>query len=763
MVTAHQLVLDTAPLGDVVATQAFDDVAALAQPPLQHPDGSGGFLTGVNIVPPAVLPYWTVDGFDPQAELFGSFEVSAKLDGGERAWVRPVIASTGSRRGGDFKPGPLGYELDHGGPPPGPRVPVTLGLDLADRDPSSPGYQIVHRLPLLTRGYSDTAGRSWSDDGHVMTLRGAGPEALWRDVKVSLKLSPGHGKTHGEMLIMLFENAGVPSRQIGIDPAFGSPRNVGITISCVPLWASAETIARPAGGQVMSERSTDIFRVVMLEVQDDEPTIMTLTMGPASDVEDSNAVGVDSDASAAACVRVSGVRLLSNETGVGSGAITDRITIESINENFVLPVAKHRQVGGGSAITPTGVSDPQAKEEVVERITIEVTKVNGCKTLTYTRVENFGVPEATRYIAATTVTGDPRLYAAQTVYFYGDAPDPDDTETAFLWSKYRFRIESETWKRPIYDDAGLRIKTITQQGGWFNPAAAIKSGNAGTDWSTRDYEGSLELNADFSGRVFPEERYFQGPDAPGETFIVLVKPSFPYTGFHGNVLNYLSETIETSTPGEKGYAASTGTAITKYGLKIGSVRLYPGNVTATSSTEIGLTATENTTYATVGGQLQAITTGKDEQGQTLQVRSVSGGKSGAPAMDQCTPEKVDTASRQKFKVMICATIPDGLGGQIPVGPGVVDLQSDLIETPSEALRYAEQELAILRDFEVSVSFASPCPVLEVGHNVILDFPEMLPGFADTPLKVWERTTVVEPADPQARVVDRLVVRVPNRA
>lgn len=762
-VRPRQLVKDS-PVGHARLDQDFDGAATLLQPRLQLDDGAGGTLTGVDVRTPAVSPYWRVDGVDPGVILVGDLEISAKLDGGEREWKRSLLASTGYRFAGDFAFSPLGVEVDRGGPPPGETTPVDFGLDLYDLVTGA-----TASIPLLTSGYGIGSDRDYDASGHVLSLQGRGPEVRYQEIEIDMDLAPEHGSTNGELAVLAMQAAGVPAALIGIDPTIGSARSIGVEYSCAPLWAVLRDILRPIGYQVLAGADDGVFRAVELQPED-TPALIEVIAGPGGDLEEAKLFSIAAKGAQPVCAEVVGVRIDdTSPTSPTSGLVTESIVIETYDDNFVLPTAVASQASGSSTISPTGVVPGPAQRTLVHRTTIEVTTLDGCEILTYTKEEGFYNPRAARYLAAADPNGgSPGVwtYPSRNVYFYDSTPVADDSQEGFLWATDRFTTLSEQWSRPQWRADGRRTGTITSTAGWRNPAASIKArATAATTWEATNYTTGRPLLASGAGVLFEFERYFAGPVGassetlaiPGDTY-ESAQSVYPISAavFGEVILRYLTYEVETRTIDDDDYETAVETVRTAWGIRNGVLYLYASGEGG-SVNEIGLSATTSEARAQIGGKPTTIQSGTDEQGVTTPTVVTRGGGRGLPAAEICNDELVNEARKTDFTVTVCAARDDGAGGETALTGKPLRLKSDFVETPEEAERWGLRELQILRGFPCKLYLASPCPVLDVGDVVTVNVPEIKTAAFDA--VVWEREAKI-PGEPQGRIEDVVTILIP---
>jgi hypothetical protein len=737
---ADVLVLDSPP-GHLRLDQDFDGSASKIQPRLQLE----GQPAGTDAVYPVVTSSWTVGGVSGRALGIlraGEAAIGADLESCSRTWSQAVVASTGSRRGGGFSAGPLNYEVDVGGPPPGRGVPVSFQVEL-DEVP----------LALLSDGFVEQSSREWNGSGHLLTMSGSGPEVPFRDVEIDLELEADHKLNQGEIAISVMQDGGVPDEQIDIDPGLGSPRTLPQAFNCVNLWSFLKDLLRPIGYVPMAGRSDNVFRAVALDVEDDETTIMTLN---ALDIAVEAGVAVGSDGTLPTCVDVEGRQINDAANGTGTGTVTTEVVVETIDD-LVLPLPVAFQVGGVATITPTGFGPPAPiPDAVTGRTTVRVTTVDGCETLTYTKIEGYRNPIAARYIAAATLTGEPRLYPGFNVYFFDEIPGEDDATEGFQWDRDRFGVISETWAEPQYRADGRRTGTLTRTSEFRNIAAADKSRIAISDtWEAQNYEPG-PTTASFSRVVFSAERYFAGPGTPDDQLPTALNPFYPGVT---TVLRHTKVEVEELEIGECDQVPSESTTTTTYGRRAGTTQLYSDGFHSRDDNEIGVSSSVSSLSLTIAGKTKTVSTGINTEGRRLpgQVSDAPPGQ-GLRAAEICTPEEVDRDNEQRLDVRVCLVRQDAQGGLSEDLAKPVTLSSRWVETVDEAISWGQRELSIMHGYPVALVMASPAPIIDAGDVIELDLPEL--GFDARRSKVVATQTAIPPANGQDPVVHELVLRVP---
>ncbi len=735
-IQADVLVLEPNPA--VRLDQGFDGSAALIQPRLQLEGQPAG--TGADY--PEVIAAWTVDGVDPGAILEGDLVVGSDLEACSETWTRPVIASTGGRRTGDHQIGPIGYEVTRGGAPPGPGVPISFLLRLRGTG-ALVGTNVD--LPLLTRGFVERSNRAWNKKSHIMTLSGSGVWVLYKDLEIDIDLPADHGLTQGQIAIQAMEAAGVPDELIGIDPDLGAPRHLPQKIRCVGLQSVLKEILRPIGYVPMAGRSDGVFRAVPLFVGD-VPVMKITTV----DIIHSEGVEVGSDSTKPTCFVIEGRRLKDTGSGPGSGIVTSRVVVRTIDPAFINPIAQSLQDTGG-IIIPTGFGTPQAvPNAVTSETTVEITTKDGCLVLTYTRIKQYFNPTVSRYIAnSSTVTGQPFLYPSQNVYFFDVTPAQDDATEAVQWVQPRIVVFSEVFVEPQYNNALRKIGTITRSNAWRQIRRSIKSrGSQADPWDTQNYEpGNLSAGGD--GQVFFAAQYFIGPGAPDNLLPSGSSSAYPgirVTTRHTEVVTVVDKVDECD------YIPSTSTATTTYGRRKGRLQLWTDGEHL-NQTEIGVTSTTTSLRITAGGVTQLVQTAVDTEGRQLPGPAPSV-IDGVPGADICTPDELLKETEEIFHVEVCLERGDGATEPAKT----IDLSSRWVETVAEAEFWGSLELYLARGYPLQLTMASPAPILVAGDTVDVDIPEILPGVSL--VKVMETETIIPPATGQGVVVHQLRLLIP---
>jgi len=577
-----------------------------------------------------------------------------------------------------------------------------------------------------------------------MTLSGSGGWVLYKYLEIDIDLPADHGLTQGQIAIQVMEAAGVPAELIGIDPDLGAPRHLPQKIRCVGLLALLKELFRPIGYVPMAGRSDGIFRAVPLFVED--VSIMTIT---TVDIVHSEGVEVGSDATKPTCVVIEGRRLQDTGAGPGSGIVTTRVVVKTIDPLFIITVAQSRQDAAGNIIpigtTPTGPGVPT----VTSQTTVETTTDGGCLVLTFTQVKQYFNPAMSRYRAnSSTVTGQPFSYNS-TVYFFGVTPTKDDSTEGVQWKFPRLVIFSEVFVEPQYNNALRKVGTITRLNAWKNIGRRIKVRSSQLDpWETINYQ-SGNLSAGGDGLVFSAEQFFIGPGAPDNLLPSGTSGAYPgirITTRHTEVVTVVDAVDECD------FVPSTATSTTTYGRRKGRLQLWADGEHR-DATEVGVTSTTTSLRITTGGVTQLVQTAVDTEGRQLPGPAPSV-IDGVPGAEICTPDALLQETEQIFSVEVCLERSDG-SKDLSKKTG---LSSRWVETVAEAEFWGSLELTLARGYPVQLTMASPAPIIAAGDTVEIDIPEILPGVSL--VKVMETETTIPPATGAGVVVHQLRLLIP---
>lgn len=379
-----------------------------------------------------------------------------------------------------------------------------------------------------------------------------------------------------------------------------------------------------------------------------------------------------------------------------------------------------------------------------------VTTVDGCVEGKKTTTWGFFKPPAARYIPAAAVDGEPRLY--HDVFFFDSVPVADDAAEGFAWDRPRFVVTSEVFERPQWRADGRRIGTITSHNGWRNIAAAIKNRTGpGSAWDAELYDPTISLSAGFDGVLFDAERYFVGTGAPDDSYPTAV------VGGKTVVLRHTQVDVETRVVDECDYQPETSTATTVYGLRTGSTQLYAGGAESRDDSEVGVTSTTTNLNIVASGRVTSVASGTDAAGRSIPTVVTDGGQGGIPGAEICTAETIDRASEQTFSVTVCLTRPDADGNPVEDTRKPETLDSVFVQTAAEAQAFGARELRIIHSYELALEMVSPVPILDAGHTVSVNLPEL--GFTAKKCKVLDPETTIEGGS-GGRVAQKLTLRVP---
>lgn len=748
------------PLLDLVVDVDVDEPAAnLLLPSLQARPGGGPTVPATEIATPAMAVEYLIDGEVPDVALLSPVTVEADLDQCSRSCELVFQVSTGSRRQGDYAILAQGTELMHSAPPPGKEVPQDVRLKLFGLAPDTAisGTSVTYNL--ITTCYSTDYDRRYSAAAHELRVR-ANCEEPWRTREIDVELAAGHGLTHGQVVRLAMLAGGVPEERIGVDEGLGSPRYVRVETGCVRMWDFIHEVLEPLGYVVMTNKFTGVFEAVSFDVS--ETPFVTLRY---EDLEISSGMSSTGTTQVASCVKVEGQRRDDGARQPDEGRITTEATVSIFDKNFVLPLAVASQDPGSGAINPTGVVPPGPARTLVSRTRVRSTTLNGCPERNETTTEQWFNPQKARYFASGTTDGEPRLYASG--FFFETVPSTDDTQAMFAWSAPRFVITDRQVELPIFDAAGQRTTTVTQQHGWFNPEAPIKTrGTVASTWESQNYVTGRYLDADGTGRHLTREHFFAGPKVPQTSFPpgASTRPELPQGKYGNIVLQALQiETVENQIDDCAQIVSRTKTT-RAIEIKNGSQALYVSVGDGAGPNAQGLDAIERETYLVENDDsISRLTTGLDVQGKPTKIKLESGVSRGFQAAEICTPESLREEGTQAFEVRVCINRFDG-ADLIEDQTRTETLSSIWVETEAEAQAWAERWLRFELGPSVSLALASPLPALDVGKTVRLEIPEFL--YDDDPPSpsmdgvLWNHRTVITGGDDDHSGLDFLEIRIP---
>lgn len=646
---------------------------------------------------------WTFEDVPPSGDVMfghsdfiGDVSVEDSLESGA-AWSITVPASTDS-----WARGVLGYEVDWGGPPPGP-VPVqvdviyrsTLGVDAPIRVlRDGITRQSKRRLPSRKSGNS-----------HSLELAGLGPEGRWDNEVVTYQLDPNHGKTHGQMIRELALLAGIPASLIEVGASFGSARHRALDVTADDWRSVADEIAQAAAHRLcwLDGKLT----VIPISTTADPEWVFTPDQICAEvDVE------VNADANKPLCIKVSGEEPKEPD---GDGNVRDIEVIATYEENFSVPRATFRvtcPVGAKvvTALTGGTMTFSEGPLGTMTSLVISETfRVGGC--VVKERVRTFGYhnPEVWRYQQDT--TGAPKVtYAynplAGGVYLFDDAETDGAVGRAFEWAvfsqisesvtEYVFTANELTQKRE-YDHGWYSIKeAVTDADGVFLLDAKIGGGGAGL---TGEFYLGPAIDP-YTGEVWSTLAYTW---SNASTPYLVGSSTHGTSGRWTNLVNsggYLRQENSFSWKPSRlgtGYIYSDG---------------YNGERYETYG-EFAHLESRVVTHSARGDKYSRITVDVDEAG--VAKAKVEKGIGYLPAATRCDPADNARSSGRQWCLMVCATGVYATGRQ-------QEVSNDFIEVEAEGAALAT---SMLRDIHAAeVPFKVPAnAVVRKGMPVALVYPE----------------------------------------
>lgn len=651
---------------------------------------------------------WLHNALDPATgEPVGAVKISADLLGCSREWSWPLAASRGSTRGGDLTKNPLGYELDRGGPPPGRSVKIDVELDLFD-------YATPKTLTsrLVNGGVVRESARSANAEEHVLELSGAGYLDRYARRKVDLELAADHGLTHGQIAVLACAAAGVPADEILIDPALGSPRTRAVTLSCSPLAQVLKDVLGPIGYRPIDSREPRGITALPVFIEDDAVTVSTINR---SDIDAAAGVTFEADASVATCARVTGTDP-SARTVPATGTVTTVTQTETYETDRTMKLAVANQDASGTITATVGGGDyVRPGLTLVERVTVRQTYVDGCLVRTRTTREGWRRVESHRYQTSASADGKP--YGYPVCYFFDTVPVKDDAQGAYRDPFEIFTVLQETIEEVERDAAGRELVVVTKVKGWGWPEAAIKArAVVSTTWESLNYQPSVKIQGNGTGRLFATEEYFAGPFRPD------LAPAPIYQGF-------LEWTELTRTANECNEETGTLEEFYRLGLAPGLTRLYADGTESADASESGrLDETTRVTRISTGPTSRTeVSSGTVAAGKAQPIKPkkivVQTGLAGAlpnvPICDAAASEGGGT----EFVVTVClervlddATLIDEEGS-------ILDLESPFVESKDEALTWAKIELEVEAAVRGTIPLTYTSPALDVGAKLVIDLPD----------------------------------------
>ncbi len=411
-----------------------------------------------------------------------------------------------------MKPAWHGFEIDQGGAPPaGDRLDVEFEVDF---DPSNPDTEVVF-YPILTDARSQRSARPMLGHGPTV-IRGVGYLSCFSNVKLCF-LTKRAGEedeaTHGELIIDILLEIGIPRSRIGVSPRLGSTLQGLYEPRLVFGVAEAKRIALTAGHVLLDAPDGQVITRPIAPV--DEPPVMEI--GPEHWVTDETAAELVTEP-AELCVRIIGSRPVVPD--VGDGFTLNRRRVTQTIEPRALEVAAFLQQTNGD-LSPIPSAPPFEVLMVVSEVWLEELFFRGCIVRRTRETYTLFNPETARYFTAGppgNLSGEPRTYA-QNALVFGAGAVKDDASPSRQYIKAQLVITAIDQEEFVYDGEdglqGALIQTTTSVGEWRSLEAARKENLIpGDDWEAENvrpnvgFFGGGRLIAPPTAGQFTQEFFF---------------------------------------------------------------------------------------------------------------------------------------------------------------------------------------------------------------------------------------------------------------
>lgn len=565
-----------------------------------------------------------------------SWQWSAEVQGGARGSFTLPASS------GDLVRGPLGYETEWGGPPPGAaEVDFTLIY----------GDDADLRVPLGLAAVAATSSRSYDLTGHAMQLEFLDFAGRSDGERFDYALPALHGKRPSEIIGELAALAGVPSGRVELPP-FGPILSKSFESLGTGWLGRARDLAASFGYAVDFDA-----RGVLTAYPwppDGEPDAVFDISSFAADP----GFGSDADASVPRCIKVSGS---APEIPGGGGVVAFPVEVVETIEPYSIPRGQFRQTSGPDAFTPTGAGAGSTAPYVVERIETYRTKHGTCPLREEVVTSRWFAPKAARY---TRDFSDPpgETHYANNVWIYDPDAVAGDNAEAYAWDQFRFVVVSREISVWHYDGPnGELTRKVVAHGGWYNPSTATAQKNLPTD-------DPLSYNIEGNGRavlgVF--EEFYDGSDLTAE-FI-----STPGSG--GNTASEITtyqfaggyKTAETET--SRSFLALPGTIF----LYSDGKTYAPGQEGAGESEEYRVSGVKRINYLATGPSSSSVVTASSGPAGEFLRRVKEDAGSYLPAIEVCDPVLDAEKSFRPFDVEVCAVFSTGTGRTEEITNGYIE-------------------------------------------------------------------------------------------
>lgn len=574
----------------------------------------------------------------------------------------------------DWTRGPLGYEVDHGAPPPG-LAPVDVFIEYQ----TAAGFRVEY--PFTTNAKAQESERVISrTDGHGLAIQGLDASSRFDRKKVSLSLPPRHGLTHGRLIRALLILAGIPASSIAVPADFGVPLQRALDVTKEEVWSVVAEIAHARGCFVGTDQAG------RFQVFDGSPTsTRRWTFTP----DQLSATGTDLrirySAEVPTCIVFNGEAPELPDDSDGTLGSTEVVEVVA---PFEVPGALFQQNSDGSLTAFPG--NLPEKEMLVSRITTIRRERHGCLLEEEVITEGWFAPEAARY----TINADGSLVARSGVFVYEAGATPFDGAPAYFWSNQKFVVVSRVLTRRFYAEPGtdipqlqvvniegsahvmaswgelVQVETITN--GWFNPRRALKNRpDTSTPWEDVDFLTGIGayVTGPGEGVFFTEERYYAGENPAGM-----------------NLAQRALHVETTDTRNKNGYVSRE--EIGAVGFIIPKGRLYQYQGEETSDFDTSQQKTEKTTskvYSSRNSGGSSIVTTELGPDKKLIQQTRESRVGSAPAAERCSEEDAQRRTGRPFTVRFCRNSDQ-------FDEFEEEASNDFVEDEAQARFYCEKEL-----------------------------------------------------------------------
>ncbi len=536
----------------------------------------------------------------------------------------------------------LGVEMQWIAPPPG-KLPVDLSVIYLSAAGEAE-YQLVKG------GISDSSDRSIFPAS--MSIQGLGKMGHYDHKKVTVNVPARSGWTHGKIIILMAQSAGIPDANIKVSPTLGSPRLKAYDIVDEDFPVAVAEVAAACGFGVDFDRAGDL---VAFELVPSGPPVATFE--PHEIVADSETrVSVTGDVPTCLIFEGSGP-----EGQPSAAGRVHKIKEVLVYGELVLDYATYQQDASPSstgALIALGVTTPIVKQNALKlRTTIEEIYQDGCLEQRWTTEESYYNPVAARYQIDT--TGDPSTY--KFCFIFEPGAVANDGSTAYQWPIAKFvptKVVAEGFR---YDTLSRLRRVDTVYALWKNLETAVKQrATPATDWESQDFINNQRTEAGGRGVVYDAEKWFEGRgfhtsyENGWDAIPLTTGLDLPVDG--NRVIAWSAVDVKEITNNPLNYITAEEVATHAFGAKAGFEYLFNGGGERSEPEEKpGYEAGGQVTIydAEEGGGLTTIVTELLAEGKTGD-QTITRGDGNLPASELCDGELSDRASNTLIEVRVCA-------------------------------------------------------------------------------------------------------------